>query len=284
MFHEGISMSSRTCLLVAVLCFGSAQGADPRAGRPEGTAIGYGYNAMAYSYSLAVSGGGAQASSAYSHAYAAYVYLNYAWNVAYYGYLDGSVSEATYEYLIAVAAQNAYYGYQAIYAAHLANPTSTSTTAFWNFYYLQQYLFQAYAAGVPYDGLTWETRLLRDMHNNYRQTIGRTRLRVDHRLQASAQGHANWMAANQTMSHTGAGGTTPLQRAVAQGYSGSGYGIGENIAFGYPDVNTVFQAWLASPGHKANIDNASFVHVGIAVATASNGQRYWAVEFGYIIP
>ena len=51
------------------------------------------------------------------------------------------------------------------------------------------------------------------------------------------------------------------QRVQACGYAGSG--MGENIAYGYPTPQDVMNGWLNSPGHKANIENASYRAIGV---------------------
>ena len=56
---------------------------------------------------------------------------------------------------------------------------------------------------------------------------------------------------------------------------------GENLASGYYDADSVVSAWMTSPGHKANILNAGYATVGIAVYQTLNGTWYWAEEFGY---
>ena len=56
---------------------------------------------------------------------------------------------------------------------------------------------------------------------------------------------------------------------------------GENLARGYYDAGSVVSAWMASPGHRANILNAGYTTVGIAVHQAQDGTWYWAEEFGY---
>ncbi len=55
------------------------------------------------------------------------------------------------------------------------------------------------------------------------------------------------------------------------GYSAGG-AEGENIAFGQTDANDVMNAWLNSPGHKANIEQPSFRSIGVGVAAAANGR------------
>ena len=132
--------------------------------------------------------------------------------------------------------------------------------------------------------LSWEMQQLLKKHNDNRTAHGLPALTIDSRLQAAAVGHANWMAATRTMSHNETDGSAPLGRAVRQGYKGSSYGVGENIAYGFPSVDAVFAAWLGSAGHLANIKGARWKNIGVAVATASNGARYWCVEFGYVNP
>ena len=109
-------------------------------------------------------------------------------------------------------------------------------------------------------------------------------LRADPRLNAAAAQHAAWMAAHRSLSHTGPGGSTAVTRAAAQGYTGRSYAIAENIAYGQRTTTEVFNAWVASAGHRHNIDNAVYQDVGIGVATAADGARYWAVTFGKIVP
>ena len=40
------------------------------------------------------------------------------------------------------------------------------------------------------------------------------------------------------------------------------------------------QGWLASPGHRANIEQPAFLATGIGAAAAPNGAVYWAETFG----
>jgi uncharacterized protein YkwD len=56
--------------------------------------------------------------------------------------------------------------------------------------------------------------------------------------------------------------------------------MGENIAYGYPTVSTVMEAWMASSGHRANILRPQFTHVGIGVKRDASGRRYWVQNFG----
>src|SRR5207245_5251859 len=45
---------------------------------------------------------------------------------------------------------------------------------------------------------------------------------------------------------------------------------------------SVMQAWMASPGHRANILNSAFTQIGIGAAVNPNSQwkSYWTQDFG----
>ena len=45
---------------------------------------------------------------------------------------------------------------------------------------------------------------------------------------------------------------------------------GENIAKGYTTPKAVVDAWMNSPGHRANILNSSYTHIGVGHVTSGN--------------
>lgn len=62
------------------------------------------------------------------------------------------------------------------------------------------------------------------------------------------------------------------------------YGIsyrtaGENIAMGQTTPAQVMQGWMNSPGHRANILNASFTQIGVGIAKNAQGQLIWTQQF-----
>jgi uncharacterized protein YkwD len=67
-------------------------------------------------------------------------------------------------------------------------------------------------------------------------------------------------------------------RAGDCGFSGSHWG--ENIASGYESPQAVMNAWLGSPGHRANIENAGYTTIGVGVAANDGGTLYWTQNFG----
>jgi uncharacterized protein YkwD len=105
---------------------------------------------------------------------------------------------------------------------------------------------------------------------------GLAALAFNAQLQAAAQGHSNYQASVQTMTHNGD--STPGARISAAGYGWHAYG--ENVAAGQGNCASVVAAWMASPGHRANILNGTFVHIGVAMATDANGRPYWTMDLG----
>ena len=57
--------------------------------------------------------------------------------------------------------------------------------------------------------------------------------------------------------------------------------IGENVGVG-PDVTTVHNAFMQSPGHRENILFAAYNQIGVAVAVAKDGSVFVAHEFATV--
>lgn len=129
-----------------------------------------------------------------------------------------------------------------------------------------------------YDDPVKQTLL--DLHATRRKTAGLPQLTPHTRLDSAAQSHAEWMAANDKMSHTGAGGSSFWDRVKKAGYKGRGGG--ENIAAGYRTPESVLIGWWNSAGHKRNILNPNWDHVGFGHATSQRtGRIYWCTVFAY---
>jgi hypothetical protein len=71
----------------------------------------------------------------------------------------------------------------------------------------------------------------------------------------------------------------PFTRVSQCGYTASGF-VGENIAKGQRSPAEVVAAWLASPGHKQNIEDPSFQTTGVGVAAGLDGAILWVQDFG----
>jgi uncharacterized protein YkwD len=150
-----------------------------------------------------------------------------------------------------------------------------------------RYRWRAYVAPTPAAAplnLTvevWATQML-DSVNAQRAAVGVGPLMLCGRLMIQAQAHAADQAATGVMSHVGSDGSSLMDRAKRFGYlaGANGWKVGENVAYGYTQVSTVMPAWMASAGHRANIVDPSFVHVGFGRASGTSAL-FWAQEFGY---
>src|SRR4051812_4115825 len=119
--------------------------------------------------------------------------------------------------------------------------------------------------------------------NAQRATVKCAALIVDDRLRTAAQVHAADMASYAYLSHTGHDGSDPVARITAAGYKiDSTVGWAENVARGYPTVDTVMAAFMSSTDNKANILNCSLKAVGVGVARSVAGELYWTQDFGSV--
>ncbi|MFJ6793346.1 sigma-70 family RNA polymerase sigma factor [Streptomyces sp. NPDC091268] len=113
--------------------------------------------------------------------------------------------------------------------------------------------------------------------NSERAAAGCGPLKEDSQLRTAAQGHSDDMAARSFFSHTNPDGADPGQRTTAAGYRWSTYG--ENIAQGQQTPQQVMDAWMKSPGHRANILNCSFKDIGVGIHQGAGGP-WWTQNFG----
>ena len=89
------------------------------------------------------------------------------------------------------------------------------------------------------------------------------------------------MVAGNYFEHTRPKGPTLVNRINSAGYRWRS--VGENIAGGQPDIDTVIRGWLESDPHCANLLNPAFREVGLACARGSAANRYrtyWTLDFG----
>lgn len=93
-------------------------------------------------------------------------------------------------------------------------------------------------------------------------------------LRSAARGHARDMARHDYFEHRARDGSEPRDRVRRTGYRARL--TGENIAFGPDSAEEVVAGWLASPGHCANLMDARFRDMGVAVAAGrKRGHWYW---------
>ena len=107
--------------------------------------------------------------------------------------------------------------------------------------------------------------------NHTRHHHGLHRLRLNKRLSRAARRHARDMARRNYFSHDTLGGGSFLDRIRRTGYLRGAHSwiVGENLAWGsrgYSRPQVIMRMWMNSPGHRANILNASFREIGIGLA------------------
>ncbi len=104
---------------------------------------------------------------------------------------------------------------------------------------------------------------LENFANQTRQSSGLKPLAENQKLNQAAELKAQNMLQNNYFDHISPSGVTPWFWFLKAGYSYK-Y-AGENLAIGFFDSQEVFNAWLNSPSHKANIINPHYTEVGTAV-------------------
>lgn len=110
--------------------------------------------------------------------------------------------------------------------------------------------------------------------NNERAKQGLPALQADASLANVAQVKAEDMAKNNYFSHTSPTYGSPFD--MMRDFGVSYKTAGENIAQGQRSPQEVVQAWMNSEGHRANIMNKNFTHIGIGYETSGN---HWVQMF-----
>lgn len=113
------------------------------------------------------------------------------------------------------------------------------------------------------------------LHNVARAERGHKALERDLALEKAAQLHADWMAKNNKLDHRGENRSSVSQR-VGDGW----IMVGENIACGQSSEGEVVKDWMNSKGHRQNILNSGYTHLGIGISISERGVVYWCVDFG----
>lgn len=118
--------------------------------------------------------------------------------------------------------------------------------------------------------------------NKNRADNGLGALLINDRLSAAAAAKLKDMFDKQYFEHKSPQGKGPADLAKSAGY---GFiVIGENLALGnFKNDQALVDAWMNSPGHRANILNKRFNQIGIAVGRGKyEGKTVWMAvqEFG----
>jgi uncharacterized protein YkwD len=104
-----------------------------------------------------------------------------------------------------------------------------------------------------------EVQLLQAV-NAERRRFGLVALVLDPVLHLRTRRHCGWMANSGAMVHS----ADPSP---------------ENIAMGQQSVQDVINAWMNSPGHRANILNSGITKIGLAGYMSPDGVPFWCQQF-----
>ncbi|MBQ2401117.1 MAG: hypothetical protein II311_03775 [Lachnospiraceae bacterium] len=116
-----------------------------------------------------------------------------------------------------------------------------------------------------------------DLVNAERTKVGLAPLTLDIQLSSAAQIRAEEQYT--LFSHSRPNGSS--YRTVLDENGISYMGCGENVAYGFRNPQAVMQGWMNSEGHKANILQEKFTHIGIGYYVGPNGYHYWSQLFSF---
>jgi uncharacterized protein YkwD len=109
--------------------------------------------------------------------------------------------------------------------------------------------------------------------NEEREAAGCSPVTVDDALTDAALGHSRDQSERGEMGHEGSDGSRVGDRATEAGYQWRS--IGENVASGTTSPQRAMELWMESSGHRENILDCKFQHIGVAQVGG-----YWTQDFG----
>ena len=121
--------------------------------------------------------------------------------------------------------------------------------------------------------VSYEKEVIR-LVNEIRVKNGLRELTYDWQLSRVARYKSQDMKDNNYFSHTSPVYGSPFKMMKSFGISYRS--AGENIAKGQATPEAVVNAWMNSSGHRANILNSSFTHIGVGYVADG---RYWTQMF-----
>ncbi len=134
-------------------------------------------------------------------------------------------------------------------------------------------------------------RLTLCLLNKQRANHGMKKLRAQRNQRRAASRHSRLMVRRGCFSHQCPGEPDLVGRLERAGYlpCGCSWMVGENIAWGsgsYGSPRNIVESWMESPGHRENILNPRYEHIGVAVHSGSPGRRYrdavtYTTDFGF---
>ena len=123
----------------------------------------------------------------------------------------------------------------------------------------------------PMDASAFEREVF-DLVNIERAKQGIAPLQWDDRLADVARAHSTDMSQKNYFAHDSLDGRRFSDRIRNAGITFRA--AAENIAWGYRTPKEVMEGWMNSPGHRANILNANYTHLGVGFY-----NNYWTQDF-----
>jgi uncharacterized protein YkwD len=127
------------------------------------------------------------------------------------------------------------------------------------------------------------------LHNEIRAERRLPLLREHARLRKAAAGHSRKMVSDRFFEHTTPDGVTMVDRILRARYvrRDQGWALGENLAWGTGALGTprgAVDAWMDSPGHRANILKRTYRELGVGVVlgvpVSNAAGATYTVDFG----
>lgn len=123
----------------------------------------------------------------------------------------------------------------------------------------------------------YENQIVR-LTNAHRARVGCGRVTVNAALVRAARKHTRLMGQRRELSHQLAGERRLSARTTAAGYTPWRV-VAENLAKGFLSPQDNFDAWVASPTHRANLDDCRLRHIGVSVQYV-RGAAWVTQDFG----
>lgn len=123
-----------------------------------------------------------------------------------------------------------------------------------------------------YSHSTEELEVL-DLINTYRVEQGLTPLSIIEHISYKSNEHNVYMVKVDQVNHDG---FEERKNNFIQVLGA--YRVGENVAYGYSTPESVVDAWIASSGHRENMEG-DYTHFGISITLDSEGRKYYTNMF-----
>jgi uncharacterized protein YkwD len=114
---------------------------------------------------------------------------------------------------------------------------------------------------------------LLDLINTYRVEHNLNTLSIIEHISYKSSEHNAYMIAVNAVSHDG----FTERKTNFQQLLGA-VRVGENVAFGFSSPQAALNGWIASDGHRANLEG-DYTHFGVSIRIDANGKKYYTNMF-----